>query len=591
MNRRVWVMGTALLALAGCLNPQTRFQAPDESERDEEVMLVGQAVNSFAQADSIPVSGVGLVVGLDGTGGDAPPGGYRTLLEDQLRKHGVEHVKEILASPNTSLVLVSALVPPGVRKGDPLDLEITLPPESKTASLRGGYLKECFLFNYDQMKNLSPNFEGANRTLLGHKLVRAEGPVITGGDGDAKGDVRRGRVWGGGQCLTGRGLWVVMDAKYESAPVVQRVAERINATFHGSARGAPGEPAVARTKTYLTLEIPPPYRLNLPRYLRVVRLVPLQEDPPPDSPYRRRLEKDLLDPARTVTAALRLEALGKSAVPTLKKGLESPHTLVRFSSAEALAYLGHAGAGEELARLAEREPTLRAFCLTALASLDEPISRVKLREMLAAGDAEARYGAFRALRAIDERDEAVAGEQLGDSFWLHRVAPASAPLVHVATVRRAEIVLYGDEVRLVPPFAFAAGEVTVTAPRGDDRCTLARLAVRKGTERRQCSLRLDDVIRQLADLGIAYPELVELLRQAGEFGCLTSPLAVDALPHATSVYDLAEAGRTGTDQTQAARPAPKPVEEASTLYDRAPGGKAEYYPAREPDGALRRAPG
>src|SRR5262249_52352314 len=138
MNRRVWLMEVALAALAGCLNPQTRLQAPDENDRDGEadVMTIGKVMSSFANVEAIPVSGVGLVVGLEWTGGHAPPGNYRTFLENQLRLRGVEHVKEILASPNTSLVLVSALVPPGVRKHDTLDVEITLPPQSKTTSLR-----------------------------------------------------------------------------------------------------------------------------------------------------------------------------------------------------------------------------------------------------------------------------------------------------------------------------------------------------------------------------------------------------------------------------------------------------------------------
>ena len=51
------------------------------------------------------------------------------------------------------------------------------------------------------------------------------------------------------------------------------------------------------------------------------------------------------------SAAIRLEALGKESLPTLKKGLSSQHPLVRFTSAEALAYLeSTAGAESEAAR-------------------------------------------------------------------------------------------------------------------------------------------------------------------------------------------------------------------------------------------------
>ena len=131
--------------------------------------------------------------------------------------------------------------------------------------------------------------------------------------------------------------------------------------------------------------MPPAYKLNLPRFLRVVRLVPLQgasDRPAPRTPtrgvYRQRLAEDLLDPARTVTAALRLEALGQQSIPALKTGLESTHPLVRFCAAESLAYLDCPAGGEELGAAVAKQPLLRAFALTALASLDESVSHIQL---------------------------------------------------------------------------------------------------------------------------------------------------------------------------------------------------------------------
>jgi hypothetical protein len=545
MNHRVWVLVALLFGVPGCLEPQTRLQAPDEPEHEKDygIQTIGD-VTSVANAEPIAVSGVGVVIGLDGTGGDAPPGSYRQFLEDDLRKRGVQHVKEILASPNNSMVLVSALIPPGAHKNDPLDVEVTLPAQSKTTSLRGGYLKECILFNYDSKKNLDPNYGGSNQLLRGHTLAVAEGPVMLGtGEGEDAKDPRHGRVWGGGRCRIDRVFYMVMDNDHQSVPVVQRAIERINETFHGPYRGSLSDVAVAqRSKSYFCLCVPQQYRLNVPRYLRVVRLIPLQEAPVAGSPYRKRLEEELLNPAHTVTAALRLEALGNSSLAALQNGLRSEHPLVRFAAAEALAYLGNSACGEELTKMVERQPLLRAFSLTAMASLDEPISHVKLRELMASPAAEARYGAFRALRALDEHDSAVQGELINDSFWLHRAAPGSASLVHFSTSRRAEVVIFGEDPRLTPPFAFRAGEFTITAARHDDRCTLSRSSVRNGLDRRQCSLRVEEVIRNLADMGATYPEVAEFLRQAGDYRCLNCPVAIDALPQATSVYELVKGG-------------------------------------------------
>ncbi len=539
-----WVLSACLLA-AGCKHEQTRLQIGEEAESREkeyDLQTVG-GITSVANADPVPVSGVGLVVGLEGTGGSAPPGGYRTLLEDQLAKDGVTHLKELLASPETSMVLVSALIPAGAHKGDPLDVEVVLPEGSRTTSLRGGYLKKCYLFNYDSRKNLSPTYSGPDGAILGHRVAVAEGPLLVGfGDGEETVRLRQGRIWGGARSLIARPFVLVLSGEDARAPIAQQVADRINETFHGPFHGALSDMASPKTGSVVYLKVPQQYRHNLHRYLRVVRLIPLEATPAELASYRRRLEEQLQDPAHTVTAALRLEALGRDSAEPLKHALASKHALVRFSAAEALAYLGEPACGEELALLAERQPALRAFCLTAMASLDESICRVKLRELLASDSAETRYGAFRALRTLDEQDPAVQGEYVNESFWLHRTAPHSKPLVHLCSSRRAEVVLFGEDPRLEPPFSFLAGEFTVTAGRGDRRCTISRFSVRHGTARHQCSLDLEEVLHTMARMGALYPDVVEVLRQMGKCQCLNCAVAVDALPQATSVYDLARSG-------------------------------------------------
>src|SRR5262249_14159718 len=124
----------------------------------------------------------------------------------------------------------------------------------------------------------------------------------------------------------------------------------------------------------------------------------------------------------------------------------------------------------------------------------------------------------------------------------HGGAAVWPPRVHVSTSRRAEVALFGEDPFLVPPFSFRAGEFTVTTAREDQRCTLSRLSVQHGIRRRQCSLKLDDVLQNLADLGATYPEVVEFLRQAGSYRCLSCPVVIDALPQAVSVFDLAKDG-------------------------------------------------
>lgn len=549
MNRHIWLLVAFSIGLLGCAHPpwqqQSRLQAPEEPEKkkDIQVQTIGD-VTSVGNVNPVPVSGVGLVVGLDGTGGGVPPGGYRAMLENHLLKeHKVTNAKELLDSPNTSVVLVSGVVPAGARKGEALDLEIVVPRESRTTSLRGGQLLRCVLFEHASKKSLSEKYAGPDGTVAGHGLVKAEGPVLVGfGEGDDASRLRQGRIWGGGKCKIDRPFYLSLNQNKQFYRLAQAVSDRVNETFHATGLGSKNALAEAKTKAAVYMTLPPQYRLNLPRYLRVVRLIPIEENEASRIAYRRQLEEQLLDPARTITAALRLEALGTDSVPTLKRALVSEHPLVRFSAAEALAYLGSPSCGEELARAVREQPALRAFCLTALASLDEAVCHIELRRLLDEVSPEAKYGAFRALRALDEREEAVQGELMNDSYWLHQVAPQSQPLVHISTTGRAEIVIFGDNVSLVPPFPILAGEFTITAKKDDDKCTVTRTSLRTGKSQRQCSLKLDEVLRTIAEMGGLYPDAVELLRRAERIQCLSCQVVVDALPQATSVFDLAKAG-------------------------------------------------
>lgn len=559
-----------LATLVGCLEPKPRGQREEESDRERyPVKLVGD-VTTFANADPVPVHGVGLVEDLDGTGGPAPPGGLRDTLEHDLQTQRVPDAKAMLHSDSCSLVLVSALVPAGAHKGDRIDVEVHLAPGSRTTSLRGGRLRRCLLYNHEFLSNVSAQYAGTNAALKGHPIACAEGSLLVGfGSGDENDRMTRGRIWEGAVCRIDRPFHLLMNSNQQFARVAANVAGRINTTFQGALLGGPdAELASAKTNSFVLLNMPPQYKHNPQRYLRVVRMVPLEdadssEKRPGRLPYRAQLAEDLLDPARTVVAALRLEALGTASIPALKQGLQAAHPLVRFCSAEALAYLGSASCAEELGHAVKQQPYLRAYALTALASLDEAVCRDHLYDLLSAdGDDETRYGAFRALRALDERDETVRGQLLGDAFWLHQIAPETSPLIHVSLSRRPEIVLFGKGHALVPPFRLLAGEFAITAGAGDQRCTISHFPLhgdQEGGSRVRCSLELPDILKAMAAQGASFAEVIELLRQSDSCRCLSCRLRHDALPQAVTVQQLAAAGKAEGEKARNPK-TPKPVD-------------------------------
>jgi len=581
--RVLLVAGSTLLAAlvfgsAGCVTSQQahmQAQAPEEPPEQEryELKTVADVTEFITNAEPLPVAGVGLVTGLNGTGSAARPSGWRARLERELQRKNVRNAKAILEDKNNSLVLVTGFIPAGSHRGDPFDVEITLPPGSETSSLCGGRLEECVLVDYALIAGMGSidrpgqglvRGKAAGKLLveLGDGIGEAEdqNDIASAGNGRptaGNGAAKKARVWNGGRSMVERPFVLAMNRDNEQARVVAMVAERINETFRGPVgSGKSGELATPERGERVTVVVgvPPQYKLNLQRYLRVIRLIPLRERrksdkenanaPAPNIPelfahYKHQLEQDLLDPAHTVTAALRLEALGADSIPSLKRGLTSNHVLVRFCSAEALVYLDCRSGVAELARIVAEQPNLRAYALTALASLDDGECAGRLQDLLSNPDAEVRYGAFRALRSLDEKS--YEGEAFNQGYTLHHVSAGTIPLVHVSTSRRAEIVLFGEETELTPDFSILAGNFVLASAAGDTRCTISHY-VGGDSARRQCTLKLDDIIRTMGKMNAQYSEVLQFLAQAYRIKSLACDLRFDALPQAPAVEDLAKAG-------------------------------------------------
>jgi hypothetical protein len=610
MDRRAFLVAGSAFALAGCLGKKqtTRSQRPD-NEKDE-LRTIGD-VSISDQLQGVPVGGYGLVIGLEGTGGGCPPGPIRKKLEEALKKRGFESTKSIIDSPTTAVVVVSGAVPPGSRKHDPFDLEITLPDGSKVKSLRGGYLAMTELITYADRNSIreylgTKEGEGSNgnRGLEGSLVAKAEGPLHAPIDARGRAerakdedgfhsDVRSGFVWGGGRCIVNRPYYLLLNQSFQTAVIAKLVSDRINETFFGANVSDEMQVAQARNNQVVSFFLPPQYRLNLPHFIRVLRAIPL-ERPGDATAYRRRLEDMLYEPATTLSAAIRMEALGKANVPALRTGLESPYPLVRFACAEALAYLGDIAPVKELGYLTREHPALQAFALTALGSMDAEASSIdKLMELMNEPAKEVRYGAFKALRECDGTVPLARGENLHvvtpreewedakkestyHSFHLHEVPGDGPPLIHALTTRRAEIVLFGQKPMLLPGASLTAGEFTVSTKRDQAGCTVSRFSQSKEVQE-PCTLEVAEIVRTLARIGATYREVVEMLRQADEIKSLSCELAFDALPRGVTVKQLAEQGRTDPkmlNEAELLKSGGDDLGTTPTLYERdAPGRK------------------
>ena len=537
MHRREAFIVAICLALGGCAGTSVRSQSPEaEDLATSHIKLVGDFAVPHGMTTT-HIEAVGLVTGLAGTGSDPEPSPERSALLDEMQKRGVPEPNKILQSTSTSLVLVQGFLRPGIQKGDRFDVEVRIPSRSETTSLRNGWLMET------RLRELTPI---DNQIREGYLLGLAEGPILVDPEQDGADNsvsLGRGRVLGGGVAVKSRPMRLLLKpdvrtTKEQGVRNSASIEQALNRRFATYVGGIKTGVATAKTDEYLELTVHPRYKDNVARYVRVLEAVPIKESTVDRMKRIKLLERQLFDPVTCDSAALKLEALGHEGIPPLAQGIAADDPLVRFYAAEALAYLDDSRAAEPLAAAAKDEPAFRVFALAALSAMDDFAAYDALRGLLEGSSAETRYGAFRALWAMNAQDPLVKGEQLGDQFSYHLLDSSGPPLIHVTRSYRPEIVIFGPRQRLKTPLLLEPNKQLLVKADKDGQVSVSRFAVGEPRAERVVSDSLDEVIRAIVELGGTYPDVVQLLQQAKSHQALEGRLEVDAVPQPGREYTL-----------------------------------------------------
>ena len=518
---------------------------------------VERVVGSYvvvAGTGNVVIEGVGLVTGLDNTGGDVPPSAYRRNIKEDMKRRRVPNPDQLLRSPKTAVVLLRAFVPPLHRKGDPLDIEVSLPPKSEATSLRGGFLLASSLFESRAL--------ASGTSLKGRQLAVCEGPILLSPaeDRDIKGDalLRKGSIPGGGRYVgDDLSLTLQLRTDYSSARMTERIADHIGDRFHGfDAYGIQKPMAEAKTDKRIVLDIPDAYVDHPSRYVKVVKRIHLTETPLEARLRMEALREDLLDPATSEAAAIELEAIGRDAKPILKEALKSEELICRFQAAVALAYLGDESGTTHLAEAARTQPALRVWALAAMSTLDGGEAISDLQSLLSEESIETRYGAVRAITTVDPGHPVVAGRKLNDGCVMRLIESTAEPVVHLTKSQKSEITLFGRDQEFTLPLAVRAGnKLLITGRPGTGTVKVSRFSPGEADQQRTVSPRVADVLDACAKLGASYPDLVGLLLEAEAQHNMPGVIAIDALPEGGRRY-VAEADRPDDAGDEAAPETP-----------------------------------
>lgn len=423
-----WASAGGVVALAslcplaaGCRSappPPRTVEAPRE-EVPEALRGTLRTMAEFNGIEPTLVSGFGLVVNLNGTGGGVLPEPIAATMERELARMGVGPNSElyqgtrlegmtargVLADPNVAVVVVRAAIPPGSPVDTRFDVELRA---LNATSLEGGRLFTT------QLHLGPPTVFGGYQTRV---LAEARGEVFTNPfvDPAEAGQRQRavGRVLGGGVVTQPLDIELVLnDASHARARLV---VEAINSRFPEgpgdtgpTARGRGSRGGAGQIQS-IALRVPFAYRHRPGDFVELVRHLHLDYLFPQEH-ARRYVEALKSQPWLGTELSWCLEALGEPALPFLRELYDDAELVPRMAALRAGASLGDAMAARPLMDLARQgPPALRLRAIHLLGQLDsEPVVDQLLRELAGSAELDVRVAAYEALAQRRQRAQLAA---------------------------------------------------------------------------------------------------------------------------------------------------------------------------------------
>ncbi|NNE00597.1 MAG: flagellar biosynthesis protein FlgI, partial [Pirellulaceae bacterium] len=492
----------------------------------------------------IAVEGVGVVNGLPGTGGPADPSSFRDQLLEEMKHNDVANPNQFLELDETALVRVRALIRPGARRGDPLDLLVSSPPRSRVSDLHGGWLLDTRMRHQQVLKSTIRKSD---------VMAMGTGPLLTRSDYEAGEDAtlkQEAMILAGGRVQSDRNLGLILRPEFQHVKMASDIAAAINNRFFffdGSTRRGI---AKAVEDDYVEVEVHPRYRGNEYRMMSVILALGLESASVDSQQRLTDLAQRLGEPETASDAALQLEAIGENAVPTLIDALNSTNPEIRFYAAETLAYLDRTEAIEPLEAAARSVPAFRHSSLLALQGIPQQLAIDALSRLFAEPSLETRYGAFASIRGRDDGRRVLNGQMIGQSFRMYQV-PSTAEAAVVVSLRESpEVVIFGTPAPIkIQKFLFGPnGLILKPDPTQPNQVRISRFQAGQDDRRMMVDNSLPNIIKGIVAVGGGYGDVMQVLRLAKDKGFMTDQLAIDPLPKPLRTYY-----RDGQEEQELAR--------------------------------------
>ena len=526
--------------------PKPELLAPRDPIRSETI----GAVTALADAQPLMLKGFGLVVGLDGHGSSGAAESIRTYLVERLQRlaatadwqHRIGNISinALIASPDTAVVEVTALVPAGAPRGTRFDVRVMAAVGTQTTSLAGGLLLPT------ELKIFAPS--GDLRGLLTSKtLGYASGPVFTDPYAQTSSTgpsarLREGLILGGGSVLDERPIRLVL--RQSSYDLARRIEQRLNERF------GPNPPTgEAATPNFVVMHTPRDYSRDFAAFVRVAPYVCLDNRPEFIAAKMRELVGLASAPQPDLTGlTFAWEAMGRVAVPYIQPLYASRDQSVSFHAARAGLLLDDPPAEEVIGAIATTAH--HPWRLDAVRLLGQARSRTagqKLLPLIDDPDPEVRIAAYEAL--LRQRHPAIAAHVLAHrwdereiNFSLDVLDTRGPPLIYVRRSRAPRIVLLGQRIPITRPLFYNApsGRLVLNATAADsDIAVMVQIMPDRPAEKFTVPPQLDRLILLLGSrpdpdeqgrprgAGLCYAEVIEVLLALSRDRVIPAPVVLE----------------------------------------------------------------
>lgn len=462
------------LFLLGCDAPKEakRVDVAPELLKDVPNVLRGTigAEANFRGIEPVLVSGLGIVVGLRGTGGaDNMDPAIQTTMERDISRGGIGRggagsnypgmegmtPAEFLRSRDVAVVIVEARIAPGSPEGSVFDVFVRTLPGSGVTSLEGGSL-----WTTDMRLGQAAVF-GA---VKARSIAEARGPLFINPFSDsqptAAGEVKvtrtTGRVLGGGRVTQPLQIEMVLDN--DSHARARSIVSAINSRFpmgpgddgqtaRGRGSGSSGTGAAGTIASQsIALRVPMAYSDRPAEFLQLIRHLRV-DNSMQDEFARRYVEELKSQPGLAEEIRWCLQAVGRPAVPFLPPLYDYPEIAPKLAGLAAGARLGDARAAGPLIDLAKSgAPGLRSEALRLLGEMPaNPAINLALRELVSNPDLDVRVAAYEGLRKRGDQllVRLPVGPDPRQPRFSLEILPANEPMVYITQQGEPRIVLFG----------------------------------------------------------------------------------------------------------------------------------------------------